>query len=413
MLLVACADQPLGREELDFLGDLRQYAQKIFCLLNKADYLAPEDLQEAVAFATRLVQETPGAPVPLFAVSAKLVLAQDGLDESARERSGFAALRHALGRFLSEDKSQAWLRSIGGRLLRLLRQERLAQQVAIEAMSAPLVEVETKLQAFRIEKQHTLQSKSDYEALLEADAKRLLKDDVEPALERFKATLKRSVAASVEQRGTNSCRHCRQESSMRRCEKRVIAEVRSACDGWRSVEDAQLAQAVDALCARFSQRIQESADELLRYSADLFSVRYEAIPTDALWRAQADFRYKFWDEPTGLGLLSSSFVLALPRFVGGRLLRERTKAAAAELVETQAGRMRHSFDERLRASVQAFRRDMLARLEATTAALEAAIDTAIQVRRRSELEAERPRNTLQQTARRLERLERRVQEVLG
>ncbi len=40
----------MSRAELDFLNDVREYSNKIFFLLNKADYLNEKELQESIEF---------------------------------------------------------------------------------------------------------------------------------------------------------------------------------------------------------------------------------------------------------------------------------------------------------------------------------------------------------------------------
>ncbi|MCK7494219.1 MAG: dynamin family protein [Comamonadaceae bacterium] len=67
-------DQPMGRAELDFLRDVKEYSNKIFFLLNKADYLDAKDLQESIEFSQNVLKEAMGAEVRLFPISAKLAL---------------------------------------------------------------------------------------------------------------------------------------------------------------------------------------------------------------------------------------------------------------------------------------------------------------------------------------------------
>jgi predicted GTPase len=57
VIFVASVDQPVSRAELDFLIHIRRYAGKVFCLLNKLDYLSEADLAESVAFATSVLHD--------------------------------------------------------------------------------------------------------------------------------------------------------------------------------------------------------------------------------------------------------------------------------------------------------------------------------------------------------------------
>lgn len=238
VLVVASVDQPVSGAELDFLADVRQYADKVFCLLNKADYLDAEQLREAVAFSAQAVGRTMGAPVPIFPVSAKLALAGKlGGGGSLVAHSGFPELDRAPRRLLTEERSEFWCRSMGRNLMRILAQARLAADLELKALSAPIEQVEANLEAFARKKQETLQSRSDYDVLLEADTKKLLKNEIEPALDRFKGELMARMATSIEG-WFEELKALPSRSLQKSLEERSIAEIGAAYDAWRAARDA-------------------------------------------------------------------------------------------------------------------------------------------------------------------------------
>ena len=134
------------------------------------------------------------------------------------------------------------------------------------------------------------------------------------------------------------------------------------------------------LCARFWSSLQQSVDELLRRSSELFAVDFERPDTEPRWTAESGFYYKFWYEPTSLKILSTSAVLMLPRLIAAPLIAKRAKTTAGELIEIQAGRIRHDLDERLKKSVQDAQRQMLRQIDATVAGIEAAIEGGVALR---------------------------------
>jgi GTP-binding protein EngB required for normal cell division len=73
-LFLLSVDQPMGKAELDFLRDVKEYSDKIFFLFNKADYLNENDLKESVEFSKGVLQDTMGSTVKIFPLSAKLAL---------------------------------------------------------------------------------------------------------------------------------------------------------------------------------------------------------------------------------------------------------------------------------------------------------------------------------------------------
>lgn len=408
VLLVASVDQPVSRAEADFLAGVRQYADRIFCLLNKADYLSPGELAESVAFSTQAVRETLEAPVPVFAVSAKRALeAKASGDPQAFAGSGFPAFDAALRRFLVEEKQEVWLRSLRRNLLRILAQAELAVGIEMKSLTEPLDRLEETVRRFAARKRESLQARSDFEILLEGEARKLLKERVERELEAFKAGLGEEMARRVNAWFDELAAMPARQLSVE-LERRAIAEVRGAYDRWRAAMDSEVATEFDALCARFAQGLQASADELLRYSAELFSIPFEAIRAESLWKLESRFYYKFWSEPGALSHITSGLIAALPRFLGGRMLRERMVQAAVELVETQSGRVRYDFEERLKKSAMAFRGEMLERMEATTAAIERAIEQGAALRRGGEADASGRLEALERTARRIGDLRRSV-----
>lgn len=69
-LFLLSVDQPMNQAEIDFLMDVKEYANKIFFILNKADYLQENDLHEAVEISRTTLREEMGTDrhVSRFAV---------------------------------------------------------------------------------------------------------------------------------------------------------------------------------------------------------------------------------------------------------------------------------------------------------------------------------------------------------
>jgi len=408
VIFVTSVDQPMSRAELDFLADIRRYAGKVFCLLNKSDYLNEAELAESVAFATGAVREVLGAQVPVFPVSARLELqGRTTGDRQLMARSRFPEFEAALRRFLLEEGGEVWLHSVRQNLLRLLAEARLSVELELRALSSPLELLEANLQAFAAKRLETLQAKSDFDALLEAEGRKLVKERIEPDLEAFKHALLPRLDAAL---GSWYGELRRQGSAALRAglEQRLSIEVRRAYDAWRAEEDAAVGGGFESLCARFWARIQDAVDELLRYSAELFAIPFAAIAAESLWRSRTQFYYKFWQEPPGLMLLTNSFVLMLPGFLGHPLLLRQARQRAADLVEMQSGRLRHDFEERIKKSVYDFRLEMLARIEATIAGIEAAIEKGRTLRLKGAGEAAARQETLAAVLAKIDALDARL-----
>ena len=384
VLFIASVDQPVSRAELDFLRDIRRYAGKIFCLLNKTDYLRPEELQESLAFSVRAIREALDTDdVPVFPVSARLALeGKVNNDADSISRSGFPAFERALRSFMAEERTDAWLRSLGRGLERLLTQARFALDLESKALVEPLDHIEANLALFRQEKERTERVRADYCVLLEADARSLLKQDIEPKLDAFKSAQKAEIRRLID-RWAEELRAMPSRKLRAALEERKIAAIRAAYDDWLAQEDIELSRAFQRLCARFWASLQLSVDELMQRSSELFSVDFDHADTEPRWTAESGFYYRFWYEPTSLRILSTSALLMLPKLIAAPLIAKRAKLTAVELIEVQAGRIRHDLDERLKKSVQDAQRQMLRQIDSTVSGIEAAIEGGVSLRMRS------------------------------
>ncbi len=302
VIFVASADQPLGRNELDFLADIRRHAGKVFCLLNKIDHLSEAEVAESVAFATRVVHEAMGEAVPVFPLSARLALHGNlAHDDALLARSGLPAFDAALQRFLAQERGAVWARSVRQQLARLLDETRLALELERGALAAQAALLDARLQAFAARKAESLQARSDFDALLQADSLKLLEERVEPAIEAFAKTWVQRLNEGLE-RWADELRPQGSAALQLGLEERTVDEVRRAFDAWREEEDARTGLAFDEICARFTLRSQQTVDELLRFSAGLFEIAYTGGGAEAPWQTRGHFRYKFWTAPPSLQL---------------------------------------------------------------------------------------------------------------
>jgi GTP-binding protein EngB required for normal cell division len=413
VLFIASVDQPVARAELDFLRDIRRHAGKVFCLLNKTDYLRPEELRESVAFSVRAVREALGTPVPVFPVSARMALeGKLAGDSQFLARSGFPEIEHVLRRFMAREKTNAWLRSIGRSLEQILSQTRFALDLEAKVLTEPLERIEAQLALFREEKHNADRARADYHVLLEADARALLKEDIEPKLEAFKQAQQGAICALTE-RWTEELRELPARRLQAALQERMVTAVRAAYDDWLAQEDVEISNAFQRLCARFWASLQQSVDELMRRSSELFAIAFERTDTEPRWTTESGFYYKFWYEPTSLKILSTSVVFALPRRLAAPLVVRRSKATACELIEVQAGRIRHDLEERLKRSVQNAQRQMVRQIDATVAGIESAIANGVATRRQSASEVAQRSAQLEDARRRTEAIAARLTGILS
>jgi len=240
VLLVLSVDQPIGQVEHDFLNQIRDYAGRIFFLLNKVDMLSAEELDESQAFVSKIVSETMGGPVTLFPVSARLALAeQDNQTAAQREQSGFPVFTRALQQFLERDRDNALVTSLSRRLLRLLTQAKFSTELTLSSLNVPVEELRRKVKAFEEKRDEMIQEGRDFSILLKAEVKHLADNDVTTDVEEVTPRISGEIDRKVVNH-FNQVHHLpshKMDESLRRY---AIEAVRCDWDRFRRDEDEKL-----------------------------------------------------------------------------------------------------------------------------------------------------------------------------
>lgn len=369
VLFLLSVDQPVGRAEYDFLGEVRGYAGKLFFLLNKSDLLSGDDLAESVAFTHGVLAEAMGRPVKVFPVSTRRAL--ESLRAGRAADGGFEAFTAELQRFLEHGQNDALAASLGKGLARLVVHARFRAELSRAALATPVETLRGKLATFEARRLEMEREKSDFAVLLEAEVRRLAENDLTPAVEAHKTVLARTVEGGIRSHYA-SVRHLPLGKMAEALQSHTREAVRAGWDEFRRTEDETLEQAFQGLVERFGGKVDTVVDELYRFASELFAVPFQPVRAATAFGDRAGFYYKFWDAPGALRIMTVSLLHALPKFIGDRLVLEEALKYGRELTDTQAGRVRYDFARRLDKSLRDFRTAMLERIDATLAGIEAA-----------------------------------------
>ncbi len=180
----------------------------------------------------------------------------------------------------------------------------------------------------------------------------------------------------------------------------VQNQVEPAFEAWRIKEDDRLARANQAICDRFAGKMNQIIDALLEFSSQLFAVPFSSIKADSLWSGESSFSYRLREEPVGLDMLTDSLTQVFPKYVSNRfqklksylfskansMILSKRKRHMLELIEMQAGRMRHDFIARLDESKQKFRREMGRKMQSTLEGIGTAMENGMKQRAQGEKE---------------------------
>ncbi|MDA8242094.1 MAG: dynamin family protein [Nitrospiraceae bacterium] len=411
VLFLLSVDQPMSRAELDFLKDVREYSNRIFFLLNKADYLNENDLRESIDFSKNVLKEATGSDVRIFPLSAKLAL--DGeLNKAAGmvQKSMLPRFSETLNTFLMEEKGTVLIISVTNNLLRMISQSRLELELELKSLTTPLDELQQKIKAFEARKQEVLLEKRDFDILLDGETKRLSREILDEDITKFRKDLLAREQVHLEEEFART-KSLPLKELKEALEEMVIGHVKQAFNIWRAMEDDRLAKAFEAICRRFVVKIDEAVDALLKFSSDLFEIPFEAIKTDALWSAKSRFYYKFKEQPGGLEIASSSLTLALPKFIGDKIILKKMQDYLVRAIDLQLGRSGNDFEERIQKSKLDFRWEMLQRIEATIEGIGTAVEKGMTQRSKSEGEVERRSEELRESLLALDEMRDRLTNI--
>lgn len=383
-LFLLSVDQPVSKAELDFLKDVREYSNKIFFLQNKADYVDYEDLRESISFSKKVIEECMGFEVKIFPISAKLAL--DGKlngKPELLEKSFLPEFENILNTFLMEEKGKVLLLSVSNSLLRVLSHALFEIGLELKSLTIPVEELKAKIEMFEKKKKEVMREKQDFDILLDGEVDRLVKKGLDEDIEEFKKETANVLSAGLE----NFYKENRSLSSRElnsALEQYVIEEVKNACNNWWAKEDGKLAASFESICSRFITKINETVDALFKFSSELFEIPFESFKAEELWTVKPSFYYKFKEDPVMLEVLSKSLRLTLPKFVGDKIILNKMKEYLHEMIDTQSGRVRFDFAERLDKSKLDFRWEMFKRIEATIEGISKAIEKGLSQKSKGE-----------------------------
>jgi len=410
-LFLLSVDQPVSKAELDFLKDVKEYSHRIFFLQNKADYVGSEDLSESIAFSRKIIEECMGSEVKIFPLSAKLAIEGklSGMKDLL-EKSFLPEFENILNTFLMQEKGDVLLLSVTNNLLRLLSQARLGLELEMKSLVTPLEELKEKIKIFENKKKEVQVEKDDFSLLLDGEVKKIINNVLEEDSKIFRQELFLKVSEGFE-RSYGESSDMSMKELRNYLEEQVITEVRQAFTTWRSIEDEKLAKTFEAACKRFITRIDDTVDSLLKFSAELFAVPFDIVKAEAIWSSKSSFYYRFKEQPVGIEIVASSLTLLLPKFIGKKIIRKKTKEYLQRVVDLHYAKAGCEFEERLDRSKLSFRWEMFQRIEATLEGISKAIEKGMNQKSKGEQAVEEQKAVLIETEKKMNDIKERLIQI--
>ncbi|MGO9020000.1 MAG: dynamin family protein [Syntrophobacteraceae bacterium] len=409
-LFLLSIDQPVSSAELEFLNDVREYAGRIFFLLNKTDYLSAGEVGSALLFAKETLEQIMGPDIKIFPISAKLGL-QAKLNGSLEDLadSGLPVFSETLDRFLVKEKGKVLLESVSKNLQKVLSRARLETELELKSLGTPVEEIRQKIAAFESRKAELIQERLSFDALFSAETERLIIREFDRGIADLKGRLVSQMEVEF-----NLFYESKRDLSLKELndalEKFVLDKIQEEFTAWREVEDEQLSNSFDSICGRFASKVNGVTDSLLDFSCRLFSVPFEAVEAESLRTSESSFHYKLRGDAVGLDMLTDSLTLVVPGYISGkwkfRRLRDwavrtankmilgKRKRHMLEMIEMQAGRLRSDFLDRLNRSASGFRTRIIGNMDTIAGGIARAIESGVDLRLRGEEAAARKQSHL-------------------
>jgi GTP-binding protein EngB required for normal cell division len=272
VLFVLSADPPITETELEYLSNLGQGVGRVFFILNKIDYLQPDERRNAADFLRKVLSDTSllGPDGNIFNVSAR-----DGLDGKRRndrdavQRSGIATLEEHLVRYLATEKACALEEALRRKAAGLLEHALAEMGLRARALRMPIQELEAKSQAFEqallsIEEQQRIMRD-----LLEGD-KRSLREKLESTI----ASLRVDAVADLSHIIGESLADPSPRQWHERCRDALGGAIERIFDAAREHLALGFAGDTTATLSAHQERIDSLVEKVQRTAAQIFDVEF-------------------------------------------------------------------------------------------------------------------------------------------
>lgn len=381
-LFLVSPDPPMTEAEIVFLKEVRAQVPRLFFLINKVDYLDPDERAEVFAFVREVLQTQAGltGETPIFQVSARSGLeARHSGDRLLWSESGLAAVERHLVDFLANEKAAALRDAVAGKAADALAEAVMRLGLAVRSLKMPIDDLERRLAVFEEKLKEVEAERVAAGDLLSGDHKRM-QAVLEEHAERLRTEARGDLLRIAERAGED--------------EGAVSAALEDAVPGYFERRLGMLSREFDRRVQEVLGSHQARADRVIEQvratAAELFEVPYHAPESAGAFEI---VRQPYWVTHQWTFSLSP-----LPEGAADRLLpaglrrKRREKRLAAEidaLVVRNVENLRWATLQSINETFVHFTGSLDSRLAATIAATHGAIRAALAKRReRSEAAAD-------------------------
>ncbi|MEJ5301659.1 MAG: dynamin family protein [Thermodesulforhabdaceae bacterium] len=399
-IFVLSIDQPASEAELDFLKDVRNFAHKIFFVLNKIDVAPREELDRAVSFTRSVLEETMGKDVRLFPVSAKWALEgkNKGLSQLL-EDSGLQTFSSALEAFLMEEKGRVLVCSAAHRMLWYLSEASLSLELERKALLSPIEELRAKLELFDKKRSELSIRMTHLASIIDNSVNKTILSQLDADLRSFRQSIEGEIKAEVLKIFEDYQNRSLEElnEALRRCITDGLYDGYMAwCEKEREILDKHLQEIFDPL----RRDVEVETAELMKFSSELFDLPAFSGSFSMKFMDKAGSVFRIKQDPVALELLDTMLTEKVPRWMSrfSRLKEFLIRKARDRILkrwlnqlsimsDMYSGRARFALVKTTEKATDQFRRGILEGVNRTLKSLSDAISKGMEVKERSEAES--------------------------
>ncbi len=359
-VFVLSIDSPASLAEVEFLKAAREQVGRIFFVLNKADLLTPEELQQSAQFVREVLAEAGGShDLRLFPLSARF------------HDRGYADFVAALEHFLVEERGEFLLAR--AQAVARLGVGSGRNEINLERAALSLSSADAAHRVALLDERLTEISRRrlEVEEVLAGDLKRLVALVVDPSLGRFRQVGSERVADLVEAELASSA-----PDRAHRLERALAQTVRELVGAWLTELEGELDAGLAEVALRHSQRTNQLISAALRLVSEVLNVDLAELTLTAELAPASQRIILVDDQALALELVSSALKRLVPGRLGVDMARRDALRRGEELVDRHCGRVRHDVLERLSARETAWRGELRQSLEGVEQSVQRATEIA-------------------------------------
>ncbi|MBE2201324.1 MAG: dynamin family protein [Anaerolinea sp.] len=377
-LFLVSADPPLTAVELDFLQAVRQRVKRLFFLLNKVDYLTPDEQQESLRFLENTLRQQAAldGDLQIFPVSARLALeAQLRQDKNAWVDSGMAAVVARLEDFLQTEKQATLQTAIATKAGETIREALQLLHTERRALTMPLEELQQKRCAFQDALTAARRQRQQAADMLQGDQRRMV-ERINQLAAALRAEAERElwpVVATAVATTTNL------DEAEELAQRRLADATETFFSARYAPFSQRLQTEVTTLFATYANQADALVNDLRRLAADLFVFEFVPLSPD---EPPARLQTPYWTRSAimgGLGLPISPNVWErmLPAATRKRRILNRVQPLVAALALRNTEHLRWAVVQNTQQALRQFQMHLDARWHETIEATAQVLETAV------------------------------------